>query len=62
MSALSDDRCLNDVKIKSTSQQIGSDRQKYVMEFDLRCPEDVKSTPKKKGEPAAGGSASSGGK
>jgi general secretion pathway protein L len=62
---LEDERCLGDVKIKSTSQAIGSDRQKYVMEFDLRCPEDVKAVAKKKkGEPSPGasGTGSSGGK
>jgi general secretion pathway protein L len=63
--ALSDERCLDDVKIKSTAQAIGSDRQKYVMEFDLKCPEDVKATAKKKkGEtsPGSSGAATSGGK
>jgi general secretion pathway protein L len=59
--SLSDVACLRDVKIKSTSQAVGGDRQKYVMEFDLKCPEDVKATPKKKGEPAAGASAAPGG-
>ncbi len=51
---LSDERCLDDVKIKSTSQAIGSDRQKYVMEFDLKCPEDVRAAAKrKKGDASA---------
>ena len=59
---LSDDKCLSDVKIKSTTQAVGSDRQKYVLEFDLKCPEDVKSVPKRRGEAAAGSSASAGGK
>jgi general secretion pathway protein L len=62
---LSDERCLDGVKIKSTTQAIGSDRQKYVMEFDLRCPEDVKASPKKKkgdASSAASGASSSGGK
>lgn len=48
-SALSDVRCMNDVKIKSTTQSVGGDRQKYLMEFDVKCPEDVKAAPKKKG-------------
>jgi general secretion pathway protein L len=62
-SALSDEKCLSDVKIKSTTQAIGSDRQKYVLEMDLKCPEDIKNTPKKKGEPSASPAASgSGGK
>jgi general secretion pathway protein L len=61
-SALSDYPCMSDVKIKSTTQAVGSDRQKYVMEFDLKCPEDAKPTPKKKGDTsaAAGGSSSAG--
>jgi general secretion pathway protein L len=61
-STLSESPCMSDVKIKSTTQQIGSDRQKYVMEFDVKCPEDLKAPPKKKGAPAAGSSASAGGK
>jgi general secretion pathway protein L len=61
-SALGDAPCMSDVKIKSTTQAIGSDRQKYVMEFDVKCPEDVKAPPKKRGETAAPASASAGGK
>jgi general secretion pathway protein L len=55
-STLSDDKCLNDVKIKSTTQAVGGDRQKYALEMDLKCPEDVKDVPKKKGSPAANAS------
>jgi len=61
----SDEHCLDDVKIKSTTQAIGTDRQKYVMEFDAKCPEDVKAAVrKKKGEAASATSAaaSAGGK
>jgi Type IV pilus assembly protein PilM len=62
-STLSDDKCLSEVKVKSTTQAIGSDRQKYVVEFDLRCPEDNKAVPKKKTDTSSGASAnSSGGK
>jgi general secretion pathway protein L len=60
-SALSESKCLNDVKIKSTTQAVGSDRQKYVLELDLRCPEDVKNVPKKKGETSTSGSAAASG-
>ncbi len=56
-SALADDPCTSDAQIKSTAQQVGSDRQKYVLEFNLKCPEDVKAAPKKKGEAAGAGSA-----
>jgi general secretion pathway protein L len=62
---LAEDPCLRDVKIKSTTQAVGSDRQKYVMEFDVKCPEDVKTSPKKKGSapsPSGDGANSSGGK
>lgn len=62
---LAEDRCLSDVKLKSTTQAVGSDRQKYLLEFELKCPEDIKPVSKKKGESAAAGSAltsSSGGK
>jgi general secretion pathway protein L len=57
--SLADYPCMSDAKIKSTTQMVGSERQKYLMEFDLKCPEDVKPT-KKKGE--TGASASAGGK
>ncbi len=60
-STLSDDKCLNDVKIKSTTQAVGSDRQKYVLELDLKCPEDVKGAPKKKGETSTNPSAATSG-
>jgi general secretion pathway protein L len=56
-SALSDDPCTSDAKIKSTTQVVGGDRQKYLLEFDLRCPEDAKAAPKKKGEAAGSTSA-----
>jgi general secretion pathway protein L len=62
-SNLSEQACFSDVKIKNTTQQVGSDRQKYVMEFDLKCPEDVKAPAKKKGETSSAPSAAgSGGK
>jgi general secretion pathway protein L len=52
---------LRDVKIKSTTQAVGSDRQKYVLEFDLKCPEDVKNGIKKKGDMSAGAGAAASG-
>jgi general secretion pathway protein L len=58
-SALAEFPCMSDVKIKSTTQMVGGDRQKYVMEFDVKCPEDAKAAPKKKGEASAAGSSSS---
>jgi general secretion pathway protein L len=58
------ERCLSDVKITRTTQVVGGDRQKYLLEFDLKCPEDVKGSAKKKegGGAAASPSGSAGGK
>jgi general secretion pathway protein L len=58
-SALADDPCMSNAKIKSTTQMVGSDRQKYLLEFDLKCPEDAKPAAKKKGESSSAGAASS---
>ena len=52
-SNLKNARCFNDVKISKVTQVINSDRQKYVLELEVKCPEDKK--PKKKTE---GGEAS----
>ncbi len=60
-STLSDDKCLSDVKIKSTTRAIGEDRQKYVLEMDLKCPEDAKPAAKKKSETASNASAAASG-
>jgi general secretion pathway protein L len=57
---LADDRCLSDVKLKNTSQAVGTDRQKYVLELELKCAEDIKAVPRKKGDSSPGGSASGG--
>jgi general secretion pathway protein L len=59
-STLSETRCLSDVKLRSTTQTVGTDRQKYVIELDLKCPEDVKVSPKKKGEPPGASATASG--
>jgi general secretion pathway protein L len=59
-STLAEDKCLADVQLKSTTRAVQGDRQKYVMEFDLRCPEDVKGTPKKKDAASASASPSAG--
>jgi general secretion pathway protein L len=55
------ERCFTEVKITRTNQMVGSDRQKYVLEFDVKCPEDSKGT-KKKTDTAGASSASTGGK
>ena len=41
-------RCFADVKISKMTQVINSDRQKYVLELEVKCPEEKK--PKKKAE------------
>jgi general secretion pathway protein L len=33
-------RCFSDVKISKITQVVNSDRQKYVLELDVKCPED----------------------
>jgi general secretion pathway protein L len=58
---LAEDKCLADVTLKNTVQAVGSDRQKYTLEFNLKCPEDAKTAPKKKGEPPSGASAAASG-
>jgi general secretion pathway protein L len=47
-------RCFSEVKVSKLTQVINSDRQKYVLEFDVRCPEEqVKKKKKTEGsEPA----------
>jgi general secretion pathway protein L len=60
---LKSERCFFDPKITRTSQMVGENRQKYVLEFDLKCPEDQKGTDKKAAGAAAGSaSAAPGGK
>jgi general secretion pathway protein L len=46
-------RCFQDVKIVRTNQEVGGDRQKYTMEFDIKCPSENKD----KGAAAAASSA-----
>lgn len=54
LTALKTERCVSDPKITRTAQAVGSTRQKYVLEFELRCPEDVKKTTKKTTPPSGG--------
>ncbi|HVU03122.1 MAG TPA: pilus assembly protein PilM [Polyangiaceae bacterium] len=46
--ALRQNKCFVDPKINKVSQVVNGTRQKYLLETDLRCPEDV--TTKKKGD------------
>lgn len=48
-------RCFSDVKISKITQVINSDRQKYVLELDVKCPEDSGAKKKKKSETTGGG-------
>jgi general secretion pathway protein L len=60
---LSEHRCLNDTKIGKITQVVNSSRQKYVLEFDVRCPEDSggkKKTAATEGETSETGKKSSG--
>ena len=52
---LKSERCFSEPKITRTTQMVGENRQKYVLEFDLKCPEDQKGGEKK---PASGGAGS----
>jgi len=55
------ERCFSDVKITRTNQMVGQDRQKYVLEFDVKCPEDGKGGAKKKDTGGAAGASSASG-
>lgn len=59
--SLGNERCFSEPKITRTNAQVGGTAQKYVLEFDIRCPEDVKGggKGKKKGASAAGSSSAS---
>jgi general secretion pathway protein L len=48
-------RCFQDVKITRTNQVVGEERQKYVMELDVKCPVEGKEKPAA-GAPAASAS------
>jgi general secretion pathway protein L len=48
-------RCFQDVKITRTNQVVGEERQKYVMELDIKCPVEGKEKPAA-GSPAASAS------
>jgi general secretion pathway protein L len=51
---LKTERCFSDPKITRTNAMVGDSRQKYVLEFDLKCPEDQKGGDKKPAAGAAG--------
>ena len=39
--AMKQNKCMSDVKITKVSQVVNSTRQKYQLEADIKCPEDV---------------------
>jgi len=53
-SALRNHRCFQDVKIVRTNQVVGDNRQKYVLELEVKCPTEKKDE-KKSGESSEGG-------
>ena len=55
------EHCFADVKITRTTQVIGGDRQKYVLDLNEKCPEDLKGSSKKKESASAAAAPSSGG-
>jgi general secretion pathway protein L len=59
VTSLATEKCFSDVKNTRISQVVGGERQKYVIEFDLKCPEDVKVVAKKKSDTSSSGSAAS---
>ena len=55
-SKLKEQRCFQEVKLSKVVQVVNSDRQKYGLEWDVRCPEDeVSKAKRKKPEESAGG-------
>ena len=57
-SSLGAEKCFQDIKISRTNQMVGTSRQKYILEFDLRCPEDNKAVKKKSAADTAGSAGS----
>lgn len=55
--SLKNEKCFSDVHVSRTNQVVGGERQKYVLEFDIKCPEDVKATKKKDSKAASSASA-----
>jgi len=49
-SKISEHRCVSGAKIGKISQVVGGTKQKYVLEYDLKCPEDSGAAKKKKAE------------
>ena len=55
-SRLKENKCFQEQRLGKVTQVVNSDRQKYGLEWDVRCPEDQSSKPaKKKTDDSAGG-------
>jgi general secretion pathway protein L len=62
---MAEEPCFSDAKITRTNAQVGGTAQKYVLEFDIKCPEDQKGGAKKtsaSGSASAAASGAAGGK
>jgi general secretion pathway protein L len=57
--SLKSERCFSDIKITRTNQMVGSTRQKYVLEFDVKCAEDQRGAGKKPANPSPSASSTS---
>ena len=60
--ALAKEHCFVDLKPAHTTKVFGGDRQRYVIEFDVKCPEDVKGSKRKPASSAPASSSSAGGR
>ena len=56
--SVGDERCFSDPKITRTNAEVGGTSVVYVLEYDIKCPEDVKGGVKKPASGAASASAS----
>lgn len=56
--SVANERCFSDAKITRTNAQVGGNNQKYVLEFDIKCPEDQKGGVKPKSAASASASSS----
>jgi general secretion pathway protein L len=58
--SLESEKCFKDVSVSRFTKVVGGDRQKYVLDIDLKCPEDSGGKKPKKKEPAAASTGSGG--
>jgi general secretion pathway protein L len=58
--SLESEKCFKEVSVSRFTKVVGGDRQKYVLDIDLKCPEDSGGKKPKKKEPAAATSGSGG--